>query len=293
MTIHIGDCLDVMPTLPDKSVNLIVTSPPYGMMRANHYGGVQPDEYVDWFMPRAKEMMRLLTDDGSFVLNIRAGVTNGQRDLYPYKIIIRMREEQGWRLVEEYVWHKSKVLPMPAKHGRLKNAWELMVHFTVSENFKWRPNEVRQREADATAVDRRSRRTREGLSSTTRSGHTFHFAKAHQSDGLVMPSNVLVMSTAGSSGSRHPAQFPEHLPAFFIKLLTDPGDTVLDPFLGSGTTYRVAQMLERKCVGIEIDPAADIVPTMTKRGMESMLTSLRLDHDERCDASEREEPTLW
>src|SRR5262245_39931122 len=123
-----GDCLDVLPTLPAECVDLIVTSPPYADQRKQTYGGVPIDEYVQWFLPRADEMFRVLKPAGSFVLNIKERVHHGERHTYVLELILGMRE-RGWIWTEEYIWHKKNCHPGKWPN-RFRDAWERCLHFT-------------------------------------------------------------------------------------------------------------------------------------------------------------------
>src|SRR5476649_491992 len=128
-----GDCLDVLRTLPAGRVDLIVTSPPYADQRASTYGGVTPDDYVAWFMPRAEQFARVLKPTGSLVINIKEKVVDGERHTYVLELIIAMRK-QGWLWTEEYVWHKRNCYPGKWPN-RFRDAWERCLHFTKSRQF--------------------------------------------------------------------------------------------------------------------------------------------------------------
>src|SRR5437879_4525730 len=106
----IGDCLDRLKTLPDDSVDLIITSPPYADQRQNTYGGIRPDEYVEWFLSRSAELRRVLKPTGSFVLNVKEKAMDGERHIYVLELIMALRR-QGWLWIEEYIWHKRNCFP--------------------------------------------------------------------------------------------------------------------------------------------------------------------------------------
>jgi len=128
-----GDALHVLQTLPDNVVDLIVTSPPYADQRAATYGGVKPDEYADWFLPIADQLLRVLKPEGSLILNIKERVVNGERHTYVLELIIKMRQ-QGWLWTEEYVWHKRNCYPGKWPN-RFRDAWERCLHFTKQRKF--------------------------------------------------------------------------------------------------------------------------------------------------------------
>ena len=105
-----GDCEDVLKDLPDNSIDLIFTSPPYADQRLQTYGGVKPDEYVDWFLPKSEQFLRVLNPTGTFILNIKERVVNGERHTYVIELILEMRK-QGWLWTEEFIWHKKNSYP--------------------------------------------------------------------------------------------------------------------------------------------------------------------------------------
>ena len=250
--IHAGDCLDVLASLPSNSVDLIVTSPPYADARAHTYGGVKPEDYVDWFCPRAYEMLRVLKPTGSFVLNIKEKAVDGERHPYVLELILALKHDVGFRWVEEYIWHKTTAAPGKWKY-RFRDAWERIIHFSKTRDVKMRQDSVKEPIGDWTksrlknmsATDRTRQR------SATNSG-VGRRIEAWEGRKTVYPSNVLHKPPV-CHNTGHSAAFPEWLPDFFIKLFTDPSDVVLDPFSGSGTTCRVASRLGRIHVGIEMN----------------------------------------
>lgn len=246
-----GDCLDVMKTLAADSVDLIVTSPPYADARKHTYGGVAPEQYLEWFLPRAAEMKRVLKPTGSFVLNIKEKVVDGERHTYVLELILALRRETGFRWVEEYMWHKKSSVPGYNK-WRFRDAWERLLHFTKEREFKMNQDAVQVPIAESTKkrISRLTEKDRQINYSVTGSGFSQNF-KALLGKEFVNPTNVL-HHAAVTHDTGHSAAFPEWLPEFFIKLFTDEWDVVLDPFCGSGTTYRVADRLRRWPIGIEL-----------------------------------------
>ena len=250
--VHFGDCLDVMRTIPDNSVDLIVTSPPYADARRHTYGGVSTDEYVDWFCERAVEMYRILTPTGSFVLNIKEKAVDGERHTYVIELILALKREVGFRWVEEYIWHKTTAMPGKWKY-RFRDSWERLPHFSKTRNVKMNQDAVKVPIGDWT--DKRLSNLSENDLSRQESATNSKVGRRManwEGKELVYPTNVLHRSPIAHN-TGHSAAFPEWLPEFFINLFTDEGDVVLDPFLGSGTTYRVAARMNRVPVGIEIN----------------------------------------
>ena len=199
-----GDCLNMITAgqVETQSVDLIFTSPPYADQRKKSYGGVHPDQYFGWFLPRALELKRCLKPTGSFILNIKEKALNGERHTYVIQLILAL-QASGWLWVEEYCWHKKTAYPGKWPN-RFRDSWERLLHFTVNKHWD-----------------------------------------------NVYPSNVVHMSPEVKY-RQHPAPFPVSLPDWFIRLFTDQGDTVLDPFAGAGSTLIAASTLQRKAIGVDI-----------------------------------------
>jgi site-specific DNA-methyltransferase (adenine-specific) len=245
-----GDCRTVLPTLPTESIDLVVTSPPYADQRKQTYGGIHADQYVEWFLPIGAELFRVLTPTGSFVLNIKERVVSGERHTYVLELIIALRK-QGWLWTEEYIWHKKNCHPGKWPN-RFRDAWERCLHFTKSKTFAMHQDEVRvpmgdwrhARLKNLSDIDKRRD------DSKVKSGFGKKISNWIGRE-LAYPSNVLHLATE-CGNKNHSAAFPLELPGWFIKLFTKPGDVVLDPFAGAGTTLVAARELDRAFVGIEL-----------------------------------------
>ena len=245
-----GDCVEVLKETRDESVSLIMTSPPYADRRAGTYGGIHPDEYVDWFLPRAEQFKRVLKPDGSFILNIKENVVDGERHTYVLDLILALRE-QGWRWTEEYCWHKKTAAPGKWPN-RFRDAWERCLHFTLNKKFKMNQDSVRVPIGDwaRTRLSNLAVTDKSRQESSTGSGVGRNMS-AWVGKETVYPSNVVHLA-AECSNTGHSAAYPVGLPAWFIKLFTDAGDTVLDPFSGSGTTGVACKELGRNFIGVDI-----------------------------------------
>ena len=257
-----GDCLTVIPAeVAVHSVDLIFTSPPYADQRKKNYGGIHPDSYVEWFLPRAAVLREALKPTGSFVLNIKEKAMNGERHPYVMQLVLALRS-QGWRLVDEYIWHKKNCYPGKWPN-RFRDAWERLLHFTLSRDFKMRQEAVMV--PMGAWKETRLRQLNDNDRTRFASRHDNGFGKriANWADReLAYPNNVLHMATeCGYRG--HPATFPLALPDWFIRLFTDEDDCVLDPFAGSGTTLEAARQLGRR--GIAIDIAEGYCELMRER----------------------------
>jgi DNA modification methylase len=245
-----GDCLDVLGEYPDNTFDLIITSPPYADKRKNTYGGVAPDKYVKWFLPRSEQFLRVLKPTGTFVLNIKEKAENGERHTFVLELILELRK-QGWLWTEEFIWHKKNCYPGKWPN-RFRDAWERCLQFNKTRHFKMNQEAVMVPMGDwaDTRLKSLGKNDVVRFDSQVGSGFGKNITNWIGRD-KAYPSNVLHLATECGNKS-HSAAFPEALPEWFIKLFSSEGDSVLDPFVGSGTTCAVAQRLRRNSVGIEL-----------------------------------------
>ena len=248
--LFLGDCEEVLKKLPEKSVDLIFTSPPYADQRKKTYGGIHPNDYVEWFLPKTEQMLRVLKPTGTFVLNIKEKVVNGERSTYVMELILAMRN-QGWLWTEEFIWHKKNCYPGKWPN-RFRDAWERLLQFNISRKFNMYQEEVMVPMGDwaKTRLKNLSETDKTRDESKAGSGFGKNISNWLTRD-KAYPTNVLHLATE-CNNKNHSAAFPEGLPEWFIKLFTQVGDTVMDPFMGSGTTNIVANRMRRNSIGIEI-----------------------------------------
>ena len=259
--IHLGDCLDVLKTTQDDFVDLIITSPPYADQRKDTYGGIHPDKYVEWFLPRTQEFKRILKPTGSFVLNIKERVCNGERHTYVIELILAMKK-QGWVWTEEYMWHKKNCYPGKWPN-RFRDSWERLLHFTKQKKFKMFQDNVKVPMGDWAKRRLKNLSDIDMIRDESKVGSGFGKNISHWLDKeTVYPTNVLHMATE-CGNKKHSAAFPESLPSWFIALFTQETDIVLDPFAGSGTTLVASKKLNRRGIGIDINP--EYVDLMTEK----------------------------
>jgi site-specific DNA-methyltransferase (cytosine-N4-specific) len=260
---YLGDALELIKEVPDESVNLLVTSPPFALRRKKEYGNVPPSEYVDWFAKFMNDFWRVLTPDGSLVIDIGGSWNPGEptRSLYHFELLLRLCTK--FRLAQEFYWYNQSRLPSPAewvtvRRIRAKDAvdpvwWLSRGPFPKADNRR-----VLQDYSDSMLA-----LLKHGYRPKRRpSGHDIS-PKFQVDNGGAIPANFLVIANTESNSyyhtkcreagiKPHPARFPIGLPAFFIKFLTDKGDTVLDPFAGSNVTGEAAEMLGRKWIAFEL-----------------------------------------
>lgn len=270
--------LEVVQRLVDgRPVNLGVTSPPYADRRkydaSSGFEPIDPDDYVDWFEPVAANIAAVLAPDGSWVVNIKAGAEGLDRDLYVMDLVIAHVRAWGWHFGEEFCWERTGVPKGPVL--RLKNQFEPCYQFT-RDRWKFRPQQVRHASenmvlplgpgAGDTGWSERQGGNRQFLdpaqivnkrkSNAARQGDPDDDWYAGQyAEGWAYPGNRLPTFAGTHTATGHTAAFPVGLPEWFIRLLTDEGDTVLDPFMGSGSTMLAAHKQRRRALGVELSPA--------------------------------------
>lgn len=276
--IYLGDSKEQLKRLPENSVDLIVTSPPYADQRKSTYGGIHPDQYVEWFLPISAQLLRVLKPTGTFILNIKEKVVNGERSTYVMELIIEMRK-QGWLWTEEFIWHKKNCYPGKWPN-RFRDAWERILQFNKNRKFHMYQEEVMVPMGDWTTSRLKNLSTTDRIRDPSKVGSGFgkNISNWLERD-KAYPTNVLHLATE-CSNKNHSAAFPEGLPEWFIKLFTKEEDMILDPFMGSGTTLSVAKRMKRHSIGIDVkEEYYEIV--RTKLIPELALLQLKADKEEK------------
>ncbi|MFA5750954.1 MAG: site-specific DNA-methyltransferase [Candidatus Paceibacterota bacterium] len=248
----LGDCESVLKNIKDNSIDLIITSPPYTDQRADTYGGVKPNDYVKWFMPKSQEFLRVLKPKGTFILNIKEATVDKEKSLYVLNLILALKE-QGWHWTEEFIWHKKNSFPGKWPN-RFRDAWERLLQFNKQTDFNMYQEEVMVPIGKWAEGRLKNLSEADKKRTSSKAGSGFGRKVSNWSNrGMVYPTNVLNIATQ-TANKNHSAVYPEALPEWFIKLFSKKDDWVLDPFAGSGTTLKVAEHLHRNSIGVEIMP---------------------------------------
>lgn len=244
-----GDSREVLKRFPNGYFNLIVTSPPYADARVNHYDSIKPDQYVDFIVSFHSEFWRVLAADGSFVLNVKDKVVNGIRHRFVWETIMSLAD-LGWLCIDDFIWAKPNAMPGYWR-TRLRDEWEYCFHMTKNRDFAMYQAAVRKRIGSWAEVRLKSLNGKSNArhNSENLSGFGRDLRNWKEKD-WVLPGNAIHLPLVGKNYG-HPAAFPVGLPDFFIRLFTKPGDTVLDPFAGSGTTGIAAEALGRSVALID------------------------------------------
>lgn len=264
-----GDSLELLAELPDDSVQLVVTSPPFALQRQKDYGNETQERYVDWLLQFAAVVFRKLRPDGSFVIDIGGAYEKGvpSRSLYPFRFAIRACDELGFKLAEDFYWFNPSKLPSPIEWVNKRK-----IRAKDSVNTVWWFSKTEWPKADVTRVlaeysDRMKKLLEDpdGFYSPKKrpSGHDISKGFGKDNGGSI-PSNLLQIPNSESNGQYlrgcktldlqgHPARFPAKLPEFFIRLLTDPSDLVVDIFAGSNTTGAVAEAEGRRWMAFDLE----------------------------------------
>src|ERR1039458_4193665 len=274
---YLGDSLELLQRLPAGCLNLVVTSPPYALHFKKEYGNEHKDRYVEWFLPFAREIRRVLAADGSFVLNIGGSYNKGTptRSIYHFKLLVALVEEIGFHLAQECFWYNPAKMPVPAewvtvRRVRVRRSVEYVWWLSKTPNPKASNlNVLREYSEDMIRLNRN------GVRGAVRpSGHVIResFDKIDAGGSITpnvteanfeeSPESMLKMGNNAANDvytkrckelgiKIHPARFPAVLQMFFIKLLTEENDLVVDPFAGSNTTGAVAENLKRRWISGE------------------------------------------
>jgi site-specific DNA-methyltransferase (cytosine-N4-specific) len=263
---YLGNSLEMMRLLPDRSINLILTSPPFALTRQKEYGNKAADEYIEWFMPFAQEFHRLLAEDGSLVLDLGGAYLPGYpvRTIYQFELLVRLVKEMGFFLAQDFYHYNPARLPSPAewvtvRRIRVKDSINTVWWLSVSEYPK-----ANNRHVLTDYSDSMKQLLKDGYTPKLRpSGHDISDKFQKDNQGAIPPNLLRLANTSSNSAyirrckeagiKPHPARYPRQFAEFFIAFLTDKDDRVLDPFAGSNTTGYVAEIWGRQWMAMEIE----------------------------------------
>ena len=263
--ITLGGSLDVLADYAAHSVDLIMTSPPFGLVRKKDYGNVEANEYVEWFKPFAAAFKRVLKESGSLVIDIGGAWNKGYptRNLYHFKLLIMLCEEFGFHLAQDFYWWNPSKLPTPAEWvtvRRIRTKDAINTVWWLSPN-PW-PRACNRRVLQPYSPSMRDLLEKGYKAKKRPSGHDIS-DKFSINNGAAIPPNLIAIPNTESNSyylryceekglKPHPARYPAELPEYFIRMLSDPGDLVIDPFAGSCVTGEVCERLNRKWACIEL-----------------------------------------
>ncbi|MEM1392942.1 MAG: site-specific DNA-methyltransferase [Cyanobacteria bacterium P01_D01_bin.116] len=263
---YLGDSLKLIKKIPENSINLIITSPPFALTRKKEYGNESADKYIEWFLPFADEFKRVLVENGSFVLDLGGAYLRGNpiRSIYQYELLVRLCKEVGFYLAQEFYHYNPSRLPTPAEWVTIRR-----IRVKDSVNVVWWLSKTPHPKADNRKVLKPYSQSmknllKKGYKAKLRpSGHDISNQFQRDNKGSIPPNLLEIANTESNSAymrrckeagiKLHPARFPSGFPEFFIKFLTDENDIVLDPFAGSNTTGFVAETLQRCWMSFEIN----------------------------------------
>lgn len=263
---YLGNSLELIQYIPDKSINLILTSPPFALTRKKEYGNKAAEEYVEWFLRFAYEFKRILRDDGSLVIDLGGAYLPGHptRTIYQFELLVRLCKELGFFLAQDFYHYNPSRLPTPAewvtvRRVRVKDAVNVVWWLSTTENPKANNRNVLKPYSESM-----QQLLKNGYKAKLRpSGHDISTKFQKDNNGAIPPNLLELANTESNSAylrrckeaglKPHPARFPEGFPRFFINFLTDEDDVVLDPFAGSNTTGYVAEILKRRWIAIELN----------------------------------------
>lgn len=253
--IRLGDCFELIKDLPDNSVDLVITSPPYADI-VNYGKNIsikKPKDYCDWLLPLFNEIHRVLKPSGSFILNINDNCSNGLRNPFIYELIYRSQKETNLKFYDTYIWHKRNGIPNGSPK-RFRNTTEFIFHFVKNQKeLKFYMDRVLKEPLEQS----KGRYKRNGLTNPQGNiidGIRVRGKRKKEVAEFSRPDNVFRFPTAGQARDntiRHPAPYHKELPTYFINLLTDEGDTILDVFSGIGTTGLGCP--DRNYIGFELN----------------------------------------
>jgi site-specific DNA-methyltransferase (adenine-specific)/site-specific DNA-methyltransferase (cytosine-N4-specific) len=258
--IHQGDSLELLKQLPDNSVDLVITSPPYADLKVYiDNPGILADDYVNWFIPYCKEIERVIKPTGSFILNINDKVENGFRHPYVFDLISRLHKETGLKMFERLFWNKLKSLPNRSRFG---DRIEYLFWFAKEKGFQFYIDEMRT-EYSEKSIKRMTKPLKKRFARTEGDEDIEYKDWAPNPKGALPTTLINISSESKRIADNHVAVYPVELVKYFIKGSTKEGNLVLDPFMGTGTTALACKQLGRNYIGFDLQQ--DYIDIANKR----------------------------
>lgn len=309
---YVMDSLTGLRCIPDESIDLVITSPPFALLRKKEYGNEDQAAYVDWLLEFGAEIRRVLKESGSFVIDLGGAYKQSRpvRSLYNYRVLLRFCDELGFRLAEEFFWFNPSKLPSPIEWVNKRK-----IRAKDAVNTLWWFSKTDFPKADITKVlapysDRMKQLIKDQEKFYTPkgrpSGHDIS-GKFGKDNGGAIPPNLLQIPNTESNSQylrlckqlsikSHPARFPEKLPEFFVKYLTDPKDVVIDIFAGSNTTGQVCERYRRHWISFDLSheySAASVFRFLDNGNIERAETIYaELSHDKEASFEVEFQPSL-
>jgi DNA modification methylase len=268
--IYQGDSIDLMKKLESNSIDLVITSPPYSTLKTYiDNNGVNSDDYVDWFIPYCKEIERVLKRTGSFILNINDKVDNGFRHPYVFDLISRLHKETNLKMFERLFWNKMKGLPNRSRFG---DRVEFIFWFAKEKGFYFNIDEMRTPYSE-NSIQRMKNPLKKRFARNEENKNSNEYKDWNPNPLGALPTTLVNISSESKRiADNHVAVYPLELVNYFIKGSTKPGDVVLDPFMGTGTTGLSATNLGRNYIGFEMQQ--DYIDIANSRIRDNKINSI-------------------
>ena len=246
--IYLGDSIELIKQLDDNSIDLVITSPPYSTLKTYITDpGISPNDWVEWFMPLCKEIERVIKPTGSFILNVNDKVESGFRHPYVFDFISQLHKQTNLKMFERLFWNKMKGLPNRSRFG---DRVEFVFWFAKQKGFYFNIDEMRT-EYSQSSIKRFKKPLKKRYARTENDTDEYKDWSANVK-GALPTTLVNISSESKRIADNHVAVYPLSFAKYFIKGATKPGDLVLDPFMGTGTTGLACRELGRDYIGFEL-----------------------------------------
>ena len=244
-----GDAATTMQRIEDDSIDCIVTTPPYWRRRSQGTESItatSAENFIAELLQTMEQAFRVLKPQGSLWLNMGDDTTDGFIQGIPWRVVLSMMNNQGWCLVNEVVWNKITTSPQGSQ-DHLRKVHEFMFHLVKDSEFYYNDEELRRMYAMIMRNDDKGR-GKTGKGSKAKE----HYLQPDSVHGIV-PGDVWTIGVQ-RSGIAHYCVAPDILYKLPIVATCPRNGIVLDPYCGTGTACRIAYELDRRSIGIDINP---------------------------------------